>query len=193
LEQLAVDADGIAAAPAPVGMSGQADLETVALQVGKLARANALSRQALHASEERLALAVQGSSIGLWDWNLVDNHVHFSHEWAGMLGYAQAELAPCSETLIGLLHPDDAIAFGNAIGLHFAERSDKTFVREVRLRSKERPAHVDRVQRPRRAVRRRRRACAGHGHQRRYLSAKIVGTGHGRGPRSSRSGQQGQR
>ena len=137
LEQLAVDADGIAAAPAPVGMSGQADLETVALQVGKLARANALSRQALHASEERLALAVQGSSIGLWDWNLVDNHVHFSHEWAGMLGYAQAELAPCSETLIGLLHPDDGIAFGNAIGLHFAERSDKTFVREVRLRSKD--------------------------------------------------------
>jgi PAS domain S-box-containing protein len=136
LEQLAVDADGIAIAPAPVGTSGQADLETVALQVGKLARANALSRQALHASEERLALAVQGSSIGLWDWNLVDNHVHFSHEWAGMLGYAQAELVPCSETLIGLLHPDDAIAFGNAIGLHFAERSDKTFVREVRLRSK---------------------------------------------------------
>ena len=136
LEQLAVDADGVSSAPVAAGSSGQADLETVALQVGKLARATALSRQALHASEERLALAVQGSSIGLWDWNLVENLVHFSHEWASMLGYAQADLAPCSETLIGLLHPDDAIAFGNAIGLHFAGRSDKTFVREVRLRSK---------------------------------------------------------
>ncbi|MBY0463332.1 MAG: response regulator [Burkholderiales bacterium] len=136
LEQLSADADGVAAAraPAPANSSGQADLETIAQQVGKLAQANALSRQALHASEERLALAVQGSSIGLWDWNLVDNHVHFSHEWAGMLGYRQADLAPCSETLISLLHPDDAIAFGQAIGAHFAQRSDKTFASEVRLR-----------------------------------------------------------
>ena len=139
LEQLSEEAQSSAmAAPfsGAAGSSGQADLESITQQVGKLAQANAMSRHALHASEERLALAVQGSSIGLWDWNLLDNHVHFSHEWADMLGYAQADLAPQSETLISLLHPEDAIAFGNAIGAHFSVRSDKTFVSEVRLRCK---------------------------------------------------------
>ncbi len=142
LEQLSGDAAAggpvtSQTAPLAAGSTGQADLETIALQVGKLTQANALSRQMLHASEERLALAIQGSNIGLWDWNLVDNHVHFSREWAEMLGYTQADLAPNAQTLIGLLHPDDGIRFGNAIGAHFSARSESTFVAEVRLRCKD--------------------------------------------------------
>ncbi len=141
LEQLSGDTVGNGPATAQAGpvttaSSGQADLETIAQQVGKLAQANAVSRQMLHASEERLALAIQGSSIGLWDWNLVDDHVHFSHEWAEMLGYAQADLAPNAQTLIGLLHPDDGVRFGDALGAHFSARSENTFVAEVRLRCK---------------------------------------------------------
>jgi PAS domain S-box-containing protein len=144
LDQLSADAGGVfqdeAGASAAAGVpasSGTSDLESIAQQVGRLVEANALSRQMLHASEERLALAVQGSNIGLWDWNLVNNHVHFSREWAQMLGYAQADLAPESETLIGLLHPDDAITFGQTIGAHFGQRTDATFVTEVRLRARD--------------------------------------------------------
>ncbi|HRK39420.1 MAG TPA: ATP-binding protein [Burkholderiaceae bacterium] len=144
LDQLSADAGGVFQDEASASVagngsttSGTADLESIAQQVGKLVEANALSRQMLHASEERLALAVQGSNIGLWDWNLVNNHVHFSREWAQMLGYAQGDLAPESETLISLLHPDDAITFGESIGAHFAQRTDATFVTDVRLRCKD--------------------------------------------------------
>ena len=144
LDQLSADASGLfqdetaqTAAESAQVTPGTADLESIAHQVGRLVEANALSRQMLHASEERLALAVQGSNIGLWDWNLVSNHVHYSREWTQMLGYAQTDLAPASESLIGLLHPDDALAFGESIGAHFAQRTDATFVTDVRLRCKD--------------------------------------------------------
>ena len=73
------------------------------------------ARQQLRESEERLALAVQGSNIGLWDWDLVTDHVYFSIEWAAILGYEVADLEPRSMTLVSLLHPD---VFFNDNNLH---------------------------------------------------------------------------
>ena len=113
------------------------DLEALAQRTAQLVQAHARARQALHASEQRLMLAVQGANIGLWDWNLHTHHVHFSEEWAAMLGYATNALAPHYTSLVALLHPDEAIRFGNEIGAYFQARRTDTFRTEVQLRCKD--------------------------------------------------------
>ena len=115
----------------------QGDLASIAHRMAQLVRAHAIARQQLHASEQRLLLAVQGSNIGLWDWNLQTHHVHFSDEWAAMLGFAVSDLAPHYTSLIGLLHPDQALRFGNEIGAYFDARRTDTFRAEVQLRCKD--------------------------------------------------------
>jgi PAS domain S-box-containing protein len=115
----------------------QGDLAGIAQRMAQLVRAHAIARQQLHASEQRLLLAVQGSNMGLWDWNLQTHHVHFSDEWAAMLGYAVSDLAPHYTSLIGLLHPDEALRFGNEIGAYFDAHRTDTFRTEVQLRCKD--------------------------------------------------------
>jgi PAS domain S-box-containing protein len=112
------------------------DLESIARQVALLVQDLDKSRQELHASEERLALAIQGSSIGLWDWNLQTDDVHFSREWAALLGYDSHELKQHAATLVELLHGDDARAFGETVSAYFNGEATDIFRAEARLRCK---------------------------------------------------------
>lgn len=59
---------------------------------------------------ERLALAVQTSNTGLWDWNLLTHEVHYSPEWAAQLGVEPHALRPDIEEWQSRLHPDDRVA-----------------------------------------------------------------------------------
>ena len=95
------------------------------------------ARQQLRESEERLALAVQGSNIGLWDWDLVTDHVYFSIEWAAILGYEVADLEPRSMTLVSLLHPDDGKRFGESMSEYFSHAQTDMYRDDVRLRCKD--------------------------------------------------------
>ena len=132
-----LDVDPQVALPALSPTARPGDLEALAHRMAQLVQAHAQARQALHASEQRLMLAVQGSNIGLWDWNLQTHHTHFSDEWAAMLGYAPSDLAPHYTSLVALLHPDEAIRFGNEIGAYFEARRTDTFRTEVQLRCKD--------------------------------------------------------
>ncbi len=67
-----------------------------------------VSENALRKSEERLNLALQATSLGLWDWNLVNNQVYFSPIWFSMLGYGPDELPQLLDTWTSLQHPEDA-------------------------------------------------------------------------------------
>jgi PAS domain S-box-containing protein len=62
---------------------------------------------ALHESEERLKLAMEGATDGLWDWNVATGDVYYSPRWMTMLGYAPHELESKFETWEKLVHPDD--------------------------------------------------------------------------------------
>lgn len=60
------------------------------------------------AESERLARALEGSRLGLWDWNMQTGETILSERWAEIIGYTLAELEPVSiETWLAHAHPDD--------------------------------------------------------------------------------------
>ncbi|MBM4075404.1 MAG: PAS domain S-box protein, partial [Planctomycetes bacterium] len=73
---------------------------------------------ALAASEERYALAVKGSSDGIWDWNIPTNEVYYSDRFKELLGYGHDEFPAQLETFASHLHPDDYEPTFAAVQLH---------------------------------------------------------------------------
>jgi diguanylate cyclase (GGDEF)-like protein/PAS domain S-box-containing protein len=64
------------------------------------------AEQSLHKSEERMRLALQGSTDAPWDWDLVTGELYYSARWWEMLGYVPDEQAD-AEAWVRLTHPDD--------------------------------------------------------------------------------------
>ncbi|MEG4395271.1 PAS domain S-box protein [Microcoleus sp. BROC3] len=65
------------------------------------------AESALKLSQERLLLAVSGSSLGLWDWNIATGETYFDPHWKSMLGYEETEIENHIQGLESLLHPED--------------------------------------------------------------------------------------
>jgi len=61
----------------------------------------------LQQSEERFALAVQGTNAGIWDWDLLTNQVYFSPRWKRILGYGPDEISNDFSEWETRLHPED--------------------------------------------------------------------------------------
>ena len=85
--------------------------------------------------KERLELAVEGGNIGIWDWNAVNDTVHFNENWAQMLGYELSELEKNVITWLDLIHPDDKEQALNDIEDHL-EGNAKKYCNEHRLKTK---------------------------------------------------------
>lgn len=73
----------------------------------KTEKENVIISSALKLSEERLNLALTGTNVGVWDWNLKTDKIYFSPTWKEMLGYEIDELENNLKTLESLIHPDD--------------------------------------------------------------------------------------
>jgi PAS domain S-box-containing protein len=58
-------------------------------------------------NEERLRLALDGASDGVWDWNLLTNEIYFSPNWKKILGYEVDELENKFSTWEEYTHPED--------------------------------------------------------------------------------------
>src|SRR5690606_23196831 len=86
---------------------------------------------ALSKSETRLALALEASQLGLWDWDLVSDQVHHSQlrELFGLDSQSVAVLADRKPRL----HPDDLPTLRRALVEHMKGRSDGYAV-EYRIR-----------------------------------------------------------
>lgn len=65
------------------------------------------AEERLRLSEERLALALNSGSDGLWDWDLTTGAIQFSDHWFGMLGYEPGEIVPHISVWDDFIHPDD--------------------------------------------------------------------------------------
>ena len=92
------------------------------------------SQEQLRLSEERLQLAMQVTSDGLWDWDIPSEHVHYNPRYFTMLGYDPGEFAPTIHSAIELFHPDDAERVSRRIDA-LLERGEPYHV-EFRLRNK---------------------------------------------------------
>lgn len=62
---------------------------------------------ALRESEERYALAAQGTNDGLWDWNLTNDQMYYSPRWCQMLGLAPHTVGSSASLWIQRIHPED--------------------------------------------------------------------------------------
>jgi PAS domain S-box-containing protein len=73
----------------------------------KTEKENRIISSALQQSEERLNLALTGTKVGVWDWNLKTDEIYLSPTWKEMLGYEIHELKNNLKTLERLIHPKD--------------------------------------------------------------------------------------
>ncbi len=105
-------------------------LSTIMRDISERKRAE----ETLRASEERYALAVRGTSDGLWDRDILTNTEYWSPRFRELVGYHESELRSTFESFVSLLHPDDVDRVTLAIRAHL-ERRDPYDI-EYRLRTK---------------------------------------------------------
>lgn len=73
-----------------------------------------------HEVEERLALVLQATRDGIWDWDVVTGRIHYGPQWFGMLGYpAEGQVGELS-VFSQLVHPEDVIALMPLVERHLA-------------------------------------------------------------------------
>lgn len=80
--------------------------------------------EALTESEERLALAMDATNDGIWDWNIRDDSIYTTPRCRELLGIKKDSLAEYTfDTLTSFIHPDDHDRVLNAFKRHFEEKA----------------------------------------------------------------------
>ncbi|MEN6439503.1 MAG: PocR ligand-binding domain-containing protein [Syntrophobacter sp.] len=92
------------------------------------------AEETLKESEERLRLALEGTSDGIWDWNLRTGKAYFSPRYYTMLGYEPDEFPACYESWRQLVHPEDAEQSERAV--YRAIEENTPYSAEFRFRAK---------------------------------------------------------
>lgn len=85
-------------------------------------------------AEERLALALEGTRDGLWDWNVSTGSLYVSPSWWAMLGGRAGADAVTVAEWEAMAHPDDLPGLKDATRMHFSGESPY-FEREIRVRA----------------------------------------------------------
>jgi diguanylate cyclase (GGDEF)-like protein/PAS domain S-box-containing protein len=67
-------------------------------------------------AKERLDLALEGSRLALWDWDLKNNKVYFNESWASLLGGAPRESTFSGDEVKSWHHVEDRDVFSVAMG-----------------------------------------------------------------------------
>ena len=90
----------------------------------------------LRENEERYQLAIQGTSDGLWDWNIITNEVWYAPKFKELLGYSGDDEFPHTfESFESRLHPDDHDQTLKAIDKHL--KIERPFDIDNRLQTKD--------------------------------------------------------
>ncbi|TYQ26915.1 response regulator [Pseudanabaena sp. UWO310] len=90
----------------------------------------------LDRAKERLQLAIEGSGIGLWDWDIAAGVININSRWAEIIGYTLTEIEPINfETWQRYLHPDDFKKANLLIEQHFSHKI-QSYECELRMQHK---------------------------------------------------------
>lgn len=89
----------------------------------------------LVASQEQLSFALDATLDGLWDWSIPTGEVHFSPQWARLLGYRPEEVPQRVEFFFTVLHPDDVPRVQKVLDDHLQGRTPVK-QDEIRLKMK---------------------------------------------------------
>ena len=93
------------------------------------------AKETMQKSEERLNLALEAATDGLYDWNMQTGKMYFSSRYYTMLGYEPYEMPASYDTWISLLHPDDRTYVVNMVDEYTEKKRERHEV-EFRMRTK---------------------------------------------------------
>ncbi|MCX6935064.1 MAG: PAS domain-containing protein, partial [Verrucomicrobia bacterium] len=90
----------------------------------------------LRESEYRWKFAIEGSSLGLWDWDVTAGTCLFSNRWKEMLGLAEDEVANTIDEWSKRIHPDELAPVMAAVQAHL-DGTTPHYLNEHRVRCKD--------------------------------------------------------
>lgn len=92
--------------------------------------------EALKRSEERYALALQGTRAGIYEWHVPEDRVELSPHWRSLLGYSPSELSHLSlRAFLEMVHPEDLAR--TSAEVQYVVKNQMPYQNEVRLRTKD--------------------------------------------------------
>ncbi|HEX4330665.1 MAG TPA: EAL domain-containing protein [Usitatibacter sp.] len=116
LEAEIVDREGNVRPYALSGKPLRVGNETYMVGVARDITLRKRTEQQMARAKERLDLALSGSRLALWDWDLKNDKVYFNESWAVILGIAPRESTFAGDDVAGWTHPEDRAVFAAALG-----------------------------------------------------------------------------
>ncbi|PKP39784.1 MAG: hypothetical protein CVT98_00495 [Bacteroidetes bacterium HGW-Bacteroidetes-15] len=91
----------------------------------------------LRSEQYRLENIIEGTNVGVWEWNVQTGHTLYNERWASMIGYTLSEIAPPTvNTWLKFLHPEDEPKAISRINKHF-DRETEFYECEFRMKHKD--------------------------------------------------------
>ena len=90
------------------------ELSREAIRAPQLDRKLQVSEAALHETEERMRLAVEGADFGIWIRDLARNVIWATDKWRSLFGFSRMERLEI-DYILQRLHPDDRDMFRSAL------------------------------------------------------------------------------
>ncbi len=94
-----------------------------------------MAEAAIAERERQLNMAMEGTGLGLWDWNMVDNTIKINKRFIEVIGYEgvinKSEIA--FDFLVSIIHIDDYSRIMSCF-LNYIQSDSKTFEEEFRLK-----------------------------------------------------------
>lgn len=95
-----------------------------------------IDKQRVRLSSADFSLMIEAADVGVWDWEIPNDHNAFNQRWCELLGLKRDEVESRSSFWKGRVHRDDYERLNDAIRAHLADESDVLNV-EYRLRHAE--------------------------------------------------------